>query len=366
MFGELSRVAGAATSSEQVATQRLGEARTTFAQAKNSQIVGSYGMKQLLAAEKTLKQAEAARQKATDPNPPDHSQGYSRSELDAMYDDVARLAYIANRESQGAISYAEGMVAGNDKLKLGQEKAEVRLQKSTREKKLLERDVEAMNKALERSRQELSLASSEAERARITAEIQAKEALLAKAQAAAKDREAEEARAMAAASAKDAERARMLATASAVDAEGSKAELAQLLKELSKMQGQLTERGIVLTVGDVLFATGKANLNASAQGSMNKIALFLQKNPNRNLLVEGHTDSVGSDEFNQVLSEQRAASVKSSLMGHDIASERIVAIGYGKRFPVTSNEPESGRQQNRRVEVVILNEGVKPESQFRK
>lgn len=354
------------SASQQTAMKRLEQARATFAQAKNSPIVESYALKKLLIAEKTLNQAESARKKASDPNPMTQPQGYSAAEQDALFDDVSRLAYMANREAQGALAFAEGMVAGNDKLKLGKEKAEVLLQKSSIEKKRLQRDVEEMISALERSRQELNRASSEAERARIMADIQATETLLAKARAAAKDKETEEARALAAASAKDAERARLLAVASAYDAERAKAELAQLLKELSELQGQLTDRGIVLTVGDVLFATGKADLNASAQGSMDKIAAFLRKNPNRNLLVEGNTDSVGGDEYNQGLSEERAASVKSALVRLSIASERIVTIGYGKRFPVSSNEPERGRQQNRRVDVVILNEGVKPESQFKK
>ena len=343
--------ASGAADSQQVATERLAQARAAFAGAKNSPTVQSYALKQLLEAEKTLQLAEAARNKAADPNPMIYAQGYSRAEQEALYDDVARLAYLADRASQGAIAYAEGMVAATDQLKLGQEKAEIRLQKSVLEKKRLQRDMDAMIGALERSRQQLSLATGEAERAGIMADIRAKEALLAKAQGAAREREAAEARA--------------LAAASALDAQKAKDELQQLLKELSELQGQLTDRGIVLTVGDVLFATGKASLNASAQGSMDKIAQFLKKNPKRNLLVEGHTDSVGSDDFNLGLSEQRAASVKNALLQHDIAAGRIVTIGYGKKFPVSSNGPESGRQQNRRVEVVILNEGVKPESQFR-
>jgi len=336
------------STSRQIAKDRLEQARANYALAKDSPMVDSYAVKHLLDAEKTLKEAELASKKANAP-PINPALIYSQAEQDALHDDVARLAYVSNRKSEGAVSYAEGMVADNDKLRLGKEKAEVQLQKSSIEKKRLQRDVEEMNSALERSRQELSLASSEAERARIMADIQAKEALLAKAQAAAKT---EEALALAAANADDAERARL--------------ELALLLKELSELQGQLTDRGIVLTVGDVLFATAKADLNASAQGSMVKIGAFLNKNPTRNLLIEGHTDSVGGDEYNQGLSEQRAASVKKALVGLDIASERIVTIGYGKRFPVSGIESKTGRQQDRRVDVIILNAGVKPESQFRK
>ena len=166
--------------------------------------------------------------------------------------------------------------------------------------------------------------------------------------------------------AKETALAKAQADAKAMEAEKAKAELAQLLKELSELQGQLTDRGIVLTIGDVLFATGKSDLNTSTQLSMDKLAEFLQKKQNRNLLVEGHTDSVGNDEYNRVLSEQRAESVKSALVKRGIASVRIVTIGHGKSYPLASNASAAGKQQNRRVEAIILNEGVKPESQFRK
>ena len=192
--------------------------------------------------------------------------------------------------------------------------------------------------ALELAKQQLTTAGSEAERAKILADIQAKAAALAKAQADAKAKEAER----------------------------EKAELAQMIKEMSELQGQLTDRGIVLTIGDVLFATDKSELNVSAQSSMDKIAAFLQKKKNRNLLVEGHTDSIGNNEYNQGLSEKRAASVKSALVKRGVAGDRIVPIGYGEKYPLASNAAAAGKQQNRRVEAIILNEGVKPESQFRK
>ena len=220
------------------------------------------------------------------------------------------------------------------------------------EQKLLQKDLDEKASALERAKQQLASASSEAERARILAEIHAMEAALATAQAEAR--------------AKEAEKARAAAENQALEAKMAKAELAQLMMEMSELQGQLTDRGIVLTIGDVLFATGKSDLNASAQRSMGKIAEFLQKNQNRNLLVEGHTDSVGSDEYNQGLSEQRAASVKSALVKRGIASDRIVTIGYGKKYPLASNADAAGKQQNRRVEAIILNEGVMPENQLRK
>ena len=338
--------------SEKTALDRMEQAHTAYAQAKANPMVEAYSLKSLLEAEKILQDAEKVKKEVYSPNPRDPSGRYDEIERKRFFNEISRLAYLAERKSQTAEALAQGIVTRNELVKLGKEKAEVMLLKSQLELKLLKQDAEEKATALERAKQQLALASSEAERAKILAEIQAKEALLAKALADAKAKEAEQARALAESQAREAEKA--------------KEELARLMKELSELQGQLTDRGIVLTIGDVLFATAKSDLNVSAQRSMDKIAEFLQKNQNRKLLVEGHTDSVGSDEYNQGLSEQRAASVKSALVRRGIASERIVTIGYGKKYPLASNETETGRQQNRRVEAVILNEGVAPESQFRK
>jgi len=371
---------GAVDPSEQIAKDRLEQARTAYSQAKANPIVESYSMKTLLGAEKTLQDAEQARTKAYSPNSVDPSKGYYSREKKLLFDDISRLAYMAERKSQTSVALAEGVVARNEIVKLGKEKAEVQLLKSQMEQKLLQQDLDEKASALKLAKQQLASANSEAERAIILADIQAKEAALANAQADAKvkeaeraraeaadqAREAEMARAAAADQAREAEKARAEAEDQAREAEKARAELALLMKELSELQGQLTDRGIVLTIGDVLFATDKSNLNASAQISMDKIAAFLQEKQNRNLLVEGHTDSVGSDEYNQGLSEQRAASVKSALVKRGIASERIVTIGYSKKYPLASNDTAAGKQQNRRVEAIILNEGVKPESQFRK
>ena len=126
-----------------------------------------------------------------------------------------------------------------------------------------------------------------------------------------------------------------------------------------------TERGIVLTMGDVLFEFGKSELSSVAIRNVDKLADFLQQHPARNLLIEGHTDSVGSDEFNRVLSEKRANAVRDQLVAKGIVAERITTMGYGKKYPMAGNDTPAGREQNRRVEVVILNEGVTPETQFR-
>jgi len=352
--------------SEQIARDRLEQARSAYAQAKGNPIVESYSLKTLLDAEKALKDAEQVSKKAYSPNPLEPSRAYDSSEKKLFYNDISRLAYMSERKSQTSVALAEGVVTRNEIVRLGKEKAELQLVKSQMEKKLLQQDLDQKAAALENARQQLASATSEADRARILADIRAKEAALANAQAEARTREADWARLQAEALARDADSARLQAEAQARDAESAKAELVLLMVELSDLQGQLTDRGIVLTIGDVLFATGKSNLNVSAQRSMGKLAEFLQKKQNRNLLVEGHTDSVGGDDYNQGLSEQRAASVKSALEKLGVAGDRVVTVGYGKKYPLAGNDTADGKQQNRRVEAIILNEGVKPESQFRK
>ncbi|MEN8257122.1 MAG: OmpA family protein [Thermodesulfobacteriota bacterium] len=348
----LAGCAGVADNSEQIANERLESARTAYTQAKDNPFVESYSLKTLLGAEKLLKDAEQKKEKVDSSSSSGSSKEYNYSEKKRIFNEISRLAYLAERKSQTSVALAEGVVARNEVVKLGMEKAEIELKKSQLEKKLLKIDLDEKASDLASAKQQLETASSEAERARILADIQAKEAVLANALAQAKAQEAEKARAEAEEMAREAQKA--------------KDELAMLMKEMSELQGQLTDRGIVLTIGDVLFATGKSELNASAQRSMEKIAEFLEKKQNRNLLVEGHTDNVGSDMYNQKLSEQRAASVKIALEKIGVASERIVTVGYGKKYPLASNDTARGKQQNRRVEAIILNEGVQPESQFRK
>lgn len=130
-------------------------------------------------------------------------------------------------------------------------------------------------------------------------------------------------------------------------------ELEQLKEELAARE---TERGLMLTLGDVLFDTDSATLKPGAWLTVRKLAVFLKDNPQRRLSIEGHTDSRGSDAYNQRLSESRAESVRTALIREGIAPQRLIATGYGEDYPVASNNTAAGRQQNRRVEIVISNE----------
>jgi outer membrane protein OmpA-like peptidoglycan-associated protein len=135
------------------------------------------------------------------------------------------------------------------------------------------------------------------------------------------------------------------------DLEAQKA--ARLQAEVDELKAKPTDRGLVLTLGDVLFDTGKAELNSGAARKLDQLAQFLTAHPDRRVQIDGFTDSVGSDSYNLDLSQRRADAVRSALLSRGIASARVSDQGYGKAFPVASNDDSGGRQLNRRVEIVI-------------
>ena len=130
-------------------------------------------------------------------------------------------------------------------------------------------------------------------------------------------------------------------------------ELAGARQELANLQAKQTDRGLVLTLGDVLFDTGRATLKSGADRTIDRLAQALKDNPNTRVMIEGHTDSVGGDEYNMALSERRAEAVADALRFRGVPADRYEAKGLGKDFPVASNDTQSGRQQNRRVEIVF-------------
>ena len=128
------------------------------------------------------------------------------------------------------------------------------------------------------------------------------------------------------------------------------------IKQLRGLNAKQTERGTLVTFGDVLFDFDQASLKANSRDSVTTLANYLIKNPDRKVIVEGYTDSKGSASYNQGLSERRANAVKNALVRAGVEPSRIVAQGYGKEYPVADNATSSGRAQNRRVEVTISND----------
>ncbi|MGC8518230.1 MAG: OmpA family protein [Steroidobacteraceae bacterium] len=142
-------------------------------------------------------------------------------------------------------------------------------------------------------------------------------------------------------------------SAARVAAAGSQQYTASLQQQIERLQAKSTDRGLVLTLGDVLFRNGGAALRAGASRQLNRLVAFLDQYPNRTIAIRGYTDNVGTEDYNLGLSERRADSVKSYLIGQGIQSRRISASGEGESDPVAGNDSAFGRQQNRRVEVII-------------
>lgn len=128
-----------------------------------------------------------------------------------------------------------------------------------------------------------------------------------------------------------------------------------LQRQLDLLNARETDRGQVITLGDLLFATGKSDLKGGAAGNLGKLAQFLNQYEDRSVTIEGYTDSVGSEEFNRGLSQRRADSVKTYLVKQGVAANRLHSSGKGMSAPVSDNDTATGRQQNRRVEVIISN-----------
>lgn len=189
---------------------------------------------------------------------------------------------------------------------------------------------------------EEAIKAAEADRERVRADANAARANAAQAQAANASADANAARAQAA--------------VAQADAASAQAQAAALQRELNDMQARQTDRGMLVTLGDVLFEFGRAEIKPNAQGAIAKLAHFLNEHPDRRVLIEGFTDSVGSDAANLALSQRRSQAVADALRAQGVDPTRIATRGYGEQYPVASNSSTSDRAMNRRVEVYISND----------
>ena len=187
---------------------------------------------------------------------------------------------------------------------------------------------------VERQRIELAARTREAQSATVRAEV---------AEASAKDAQVE---------AQAAQAQAQQAQAQAQEADSARQ---RFQDDLASLQAKPTARGTVITLRDVLFATGRATLQPGAERTLDQLAAALKDAPDRPIQVEGFTDSVGSEEFNQVLSERRADAVREALLARGVDPSRIAVRGFGESYPVASNDNSAGRQLNRRVEIVVAN-----------
>jgi outer membrane protein OmpA-like peptidoglycan-associated protein len=221
--------------------------------------------------------------------------------------------------------------------------------------KLAEQALEAAG--AERNTVLLQARTREAEQAQQLAEAQTRKATLS-------GEQADSARLQAAAAREQADSARLQVGAMTAEAERTRNEALAAEEQRKKLEAQIaelqassSERGLVITLGDVLFDVDRSELRSGAQYTIDKLAAFLVEYPTRKVLIEGFTDSTGAVEYNQRLSERRADEVKKVLVTKGIDSSRLMTRGYGVAFPVAGNATAEGRQRNRRVEVIISDEG---------
>lgn len=211
------------------------------------------------------------------------------------------------------------------------------------------------------SQLETEQARAEAERARLLVATTSEDAQRARDE---KDRalqkEAESARAAELAT-EEAQQARRLAESRASEAEFARREadlasqqITSLTRQLENLQLRQTESGVVVTLGDVLFASGQTSLVEGARSSLEEVVDLLQTEPEKKIRVEGHTDSSGEADTNIALSQERADAVRQALIDLGVAEDRITSAGMGEDFPIASNEIEAGRSRNRRVDVILL------------
>ncbi len=271
----------------------LEDARAVYQRAAGDAHVARSAPVDLQKAQVSLQQAESALKAGEEPGTVDH------------------YAYLAMRRTEAAIE--AGKIAAADEA--------VSSAAVQRERILVEirtREADAQRRRAQLSLAEADAARSQAQAARDQAELQLAAAQAARAASLATD-----------------ERAR------------------KLTAQLAEMKAKQTERGIVLTLGDVLFDSGRADMKSGALRTLGQLAAFLKENPERDVVIEGHTDSLGSVDFNQALSERRALTVKNALLERGITANRVTARGFGPARPLVGNDTPSGRQQNRRVEIVL-------------
>jgi len=239
--------------------------------------------------------------------------------------DVSSAAYVASQQAKTAMAVAQAK--GNDKQMAAAE--------------------------LERERVRSDMRTAEAQRARAQTGAARQQTALAEQRATGAEQRAAGAEQRATGAeqrAAGAEQQAAVAQASASDAQQQAADLQARLNEL---QAKQTERGMLVTLGDVLFESGRAEVKPGAQNSLSKLATFLKQYPTRNILIEGHTDNIGSANYNEGLSQRRAGAVQSALMGMGVPANRVTTAGYGKDYPIADNSTDTNRALNRRVEVYI-------------
>ena len=319
----------------------LEQARSDYASAQASPQVTSLAPAELKLAGESLDRANHAS---------------SKRENDATVDHLAYVAkqHVAIARETARQKSAELMVAN-----AAVERDRVLLEARTRE-------ADSAQRSAEHSQRQAQASQRSAEAAQRRSESSQRQSEASQRQSEDSQRRSEESRLQSEASqrqaamerqaAADAQLVTLAARQQTLDAESrSRALEAQLIE----LQARKTDRGMVVTLGDVLFDTDRAQLKTGGVRNVERLADFVRRYPQRNVMIEGFTDSTGSDSRNQQLSDERAGAVRTALLGMGIGTERITSRGYGDAYPVAGNDTAAGRQMNRRVEIVVSDDSGK-------
>jgi outer membrane protein OmpA-like peptidoglycan-associated protein len=264
---------------------------------------------------------------------------------------------LAEQAVQGLVADTSGgKTARAHRLYLAEHRVDIAYaaaQAADLERRLGQLDREHDRMLLDASRREAEQARMDAEKQRIQGMLQAEESdrLRAEGEQSAQDAEAARARAaqvqrMADAQAKSAELARK-------EAQLAEATAADLSKRLQNLHATRGAQGMQMTLDDIAFAPGRAELRPEAKASLGKLVAFVGRDTSKPIRIEGHTDSRGNADANQLLSQRRADSVRNALVAAGVAAGRITSVGLGDTQPLSGNDTEEGRARNRRVDVIL-------------
>ena len=274
-------------------TSLLDQTRTDYRIAQGNANVARYAVVEMKLADEAMTQANAAA-------------------IDHDHDDkIDKLAYLAKQKIALAQEVGKQKAAEAEVANAGKERDQIRLDQRTQE-------ANQAKFSAEQSKQAALAAQSETAQAQRQTQLAQDEAL-------------------------DAQR----------KAQEAKGRAASFEAQLAALAAKQTERGLVITLGDVLFGTDLARLTADGMQTAQKLAQVLQQHPQRTVLVEGFTDSPGSSAHTQQLSERRANAVRTALLELGVAGERVAIRGYGEAYAVAANDTAGNRQLNRRVEIVV-------------
>jgi len=327
----------------------LAEAHGSYDSARNNPQVANLAALELSEAGNSLSKADIAL-----------SQGESAATVD-------HLAYIAKQQIGIAQETSKRKTAELAVANAGAKRDQIRLEARTAEVKAAKQQVAIAQKTVDQQALALADASENAQRDQASMMAMAAEADSAEQQIVLvgkiADQQAVELEAFDASTARDhasleAKTAEIATANQKLAIAGDKAArdhalIAQQETELKGLNAKETERGLVITLGDVLFGVNKTHIGSDGMRSVQKLADFLTQYPKQKVLIEGYTDSAGSNARNQKLSEQRANAVRTALLDKGIDSERVSTHGYGEEFPVSGNDTAANRQMNRRVEIIL-------------